>query len=697
MKVPFSWLREFVDVPGNAADVARTMSVRGFAVEGIDRVDNDLVLDFEVTANRPDCMCMLGIAREVATAYGLPLRETDGSAIVEPARRAPSSDRRAGSGEAGPADPAAGIEITIENPELCPRYAGATADVTVGPSPDWMQNRLRAAGLRPISNIVDITNYVLLERGQPMHAFDRARLQGGHIRVRTAHSGERLRTLDGQARDLSPDMLVIADAKDPVAVAGVMGGADSEVNGSTTTIVFESAYFDPLSVRRTSRALGLKTEASMRFERGTDPHLPVTALRRAIALLHSIDAGRAHGPIVDRHREPFGIEPQTLLLRRARIRGLLGTTIADGDVERILVELGFSLTRVEGGWRVSVPTRRVDVRREVDLLEELARHYGFDRIPATFPALTVAPAPMDPRITRARQLRSVLTGAGFSEAVTFGFIGERQAAAFAPDGEVVVIANPLSENFAVLRPSALPALVGAVAHNRRREQRDVRLFEIGARFSRSAGERRAIACAWTGSIGAEHWSGSERAVDFFDMKGVVERIGEALRGDIRTEPHREAWLVPGRTASVLFNGARVGVMGQLMPVVAEEQGLPHADVVYVAEIDLDAADQVAATTELQVEALPRYPSVSRDISILVDDALPAATVRTTIREAAPDTLARVREFDRYQGKGVPEGKVSLSLRLTFRSPERTLTDAEVQSAMDRVMASLRERHAAVQR
>jgi phenylalanyl-tRNA synthetase beta chain len=690
VKVPFSWLREFVDVPGNAVDVARTMSVRGFAVEGIERVDNDLVLDFEVTANRPDCMCMLGIAREVATEYGLPMRDAE----IPPA------------GKADP-EPAA-ISITIENPELCPRYAGAVAEVTVGPSPDWMQARLRAAGVRPISNIVDITNSVLLERGQPMHAFDRARLQDGQIRVRTARAGERIRTLDGQARELSPDMLVIADAKDPVAVAGVMGGADSEVNGSTTAIVFESAYFDPLSVRRTSRALGLKTEASMRFERGTDPHLPVTAMRRAIGLLHAINAGRAHGPIVDRYREPFGIEPHALLLRRARIEGLLGTTIADADVERILTELGFSLTRIEGGWRVSVPTRRVDVRREVDLLEELARHYGFDRIPSTFPAVTSAPAPMDPRITRARQLRSVLTGAGFSEAVTFGFIGERQAVTVAPESEVVAIANPLSENFAVLRPSALPALVGAVAHNRRREQRDVRLFEIGARFSRSAGERRAIACAWTGSIGAEHWSGGERTVDFFDMKGVVERIGEALRVDVRTESHREPWLVPGRAASILArlrasrsgeagDDVRIGVMGQLMPTIAEEQGLPHADVVYVAELDLDAAEQIAAKTELQVEALPRYPSVSRDISILVDDTLPAATVRATIREAAPDTLVRVREFDRYQGKGVPEGKVSLSLRLTFRSPERTLTDAEVQSAMDLVMTALRERHTAVQR
>ena len=689
MKVLLSWLREFVDVPGSAEDIAATMSVRGFAVEGIEHVGEDQVIDFEVTANRPDCMCVLGIAREVATAYGRPIRD---------------QQRGARQNESGPTE----ILITIENPDLCPRYAGAVADVTVGPSPDWMQARLRAAGLRPISNIVDITNYVLLERGQPMHAFDLRRLRGAQIRVRTARAGEKLRTLDGQLRELSPEMLVIADANDAVAVAGVMGGADSEVGDSTTAIVFESAYFDPLSVRRTSRKLGLKTEASMRFERGCDPHLPVTAMRRALELLTTTGAGRSRAAIVDRHRVPFGIEPVALVLRRSRIRALLGTPIADNDVERILPELGFSLTRLEEGWRVSVPTRRVDIMREVDLIEELARHNGFDRIPSTFPALVSAPAPMDPRITRARQLRSVMTGAGFSEAVTFGFIGERQAIAFAPEGDVVGITNPLSENFAVLRPSALPGLVGAVAHNRRREQKDVRLFEIGASFSRSAGERRAIACAWTGSIGAEHWSGGARDVDFFDMKGVIERIGEAFRVEVRTDTHHEPWLVPGRTASILTrlrasrsgeadHEVRIGVMGQLMPAIAEEQGMPQGDAVYVAEIDLDAAEAIAAKTEIQVEPLPRYPSVTRDISILVDDTLPAATVRATIREAAPDTLVRVREFDRYQGKGVPEGKVSLSLRLTFRSPERTLTDSEVQAAMDAVLAALREKHGAVPR
>ncbi len=672
MKILVSWLRDFVDVGASPHDIARTMSVRGFAVEGIEPMGaDDAVLDFEVTANRPDCMSIMGMAREVAAAYGLPIRK--------PAVRGASLSGSPGDN--------ADIDVVIENPELCPRYAGAVADVTVGPSPAWIQTRLQAAGVRPISNIVDITNYVLLEVGQPMHAFDLARLSGAQIRVRTAAAGESLKTLDGQTRALSPDMLVIADAKRPVAVAGVMGGADSEVTTNTPVIVFESAYFNPLSVRRTSKTLGLKTEASMRFERGADPGLPVIAMERACALLEMTGAGAARGTVVDCYPSP--IEPITLRLRRMKISGLLGTVIPDADVRRILDSLGFALHDAADGWGVTVPTRRVDVVREVDLIEEVARHYGFDRLPSTFPALTTAPPPIDPRIGRARHLRTIMTAAGFSEAMTFGFVAEPAAKPFAPEGDLVPIANPLSENFAVLRPSALPSLVDAVAHNRRREQRDVRLFEIGARFSRIRGERRSVACAWTGAAGGDHWGGGARDVDFFDMKGVVERIGQALRVDMHTEPHRESWLVTG--------GTPIGVVGQLAPAIAEAHGLPSNDEVYVAEIDLDSAEQAAPNEEARIEPLPRYPSVTRDISILVAETLAAATVRATVREAAPETLVRVREFDRYQGKGVPEGQVSLSLRLTFRSSDRTLTDAEVQSAMDIVVAALKKRHGAQQR
>ena len=699
MKILLSWLREFVDVPGTAEQIATTMSVRGFAVEGIEAhpefseavaadgivartpaASADAVIDFEVTANRPDCLSVAGMAREIATAYGLQVRRP----VVGGSSLALTSLKSVEQGD---------IDIAIENQELCPRYAGAVADVKVGPSPEWMQARLRAAGVRPISNIVDVTNYVLLELGQPMHAFDYAKLGGGAIRVRTARAGETLRTLDGQTRTLAPEMLVIADAERPVAIAGVMGGADSEVTEATQTIVLESAYFSPQSVRRTSKKLGLKTEASIRFERGTDPRLPVTAMELACALLELTRAGTARGTVVDRY--PERLEPTVLRLRRDRIAGLLGTPVPDTDIKRVLESLGFALRDAESGWDVTVPTRRVDVLREVDLIEEVARHYGFDRIPVTFPALTAPPPPMDPRIAQARALRTIMTGAGFSEAVTFGFVAEAMASPFAADGDLVPIANPLSESFAVLRPSVLPGLIAAVAHNRRREQRDVRLFEIGARFSRSRGERRSLAFAWTGAIGADHWSGGTRPVDYFDIQGIVERVCEALCVDVQMQAIAEPWLVPGRGASIASNGSRIGAMGLLASSIVEQHELTANDAVFAAEIDLDSLPPLR--DDLQVEALPRHPSMTRDISILVADTLAAGDVRHTVQQHAPDTLVRVSEFDRYQGKGIPEGRVSLSLRLTFRAPDRTLTDDEVQKAMDGVLAALKQQHGAVQR
>ena len=676
MRILVSWLRVFADVPGSPEALARAMSVRGFAVERIEPLaDGDAVLDFEITANRPDCMSVMGMAREVATAYGLPL-QTLGRPVAAP--------------QNGPT----GIDIVIENADLCPRYAGVVADVNVGPSPDWMQARLQAAGVRPVSNIVDVTNYVLLELGQPMHAFDLTRLAGAQIRVRTARPGETLRTLDGQARELSPDILVIADAERATAVAGVMGGADSQVTNGTTAIVIESAYFNPLSVRRASKALRLKTEASVRFERGADPDMPVAAMARAAALIEAIGAGRMRGAVLDRY--PKRLEPRLLRLRRARIAAVLGAAIPDADVRRILEGLGFTLRDAVDGWDVDVPTWRVDATREVDVIEEVARHYGFDRLPVTFPPLTTAPRPLDPRIQRTRQLRASLTAAGFSEAMTFGFMAEAAAAPFAAEGDIVPIANPLSENFAVLRPSALPGLVDAVAHNRRRERRDVRLFEIGARFSRASGERQALACAWTGLAASEHVSGSGRDVDFFDMKAVVERVCEVVGVAIETTPHQAGWLVPGRSAAASAKGTPIGILGQLTRDIAQAHGLP-ADPVYVADIDLDALEQVGAGRQVRIEPLPRYPSVTRDISVLLDDTLAAADVRRTVRDAAPPTLVRVVEFDRYQGKGIPDTKVSLSLRLAFRSSDRTLTDAEVQTAMDQVLAALEARHGAVQR
>jgi phenylalanyl-tRNA synthetase beta chain len=502
MKVPVSWLRDFVDVTASPEELGETLNLRGFELSSVERTStDDAVLDFEVTANRPDALSIIGFAREVGTAYSLPVKPL----VPKPLPSAPATD----------------VTVRLEAADLCPRYAAAVADVRIGPSPAWLAARLQACGVRPINNIVDVTNYVLIELGQPMHAFDLEKLGGREIRIRRATPGERITTLDGTDRALDPDMLVIADAERAQAVAGVMGGGLSEVNPSTKTIVLESAFFNPRSVRLTSKKLGLKTEASARFERGADANAAVKGLERAIALIEEIGAGKGRGGAIDEYPAP--VASRTLDLRRARIQRILGTEVADADVERILESLGFEIRRKDDGWDVTVPTFRVDVQREIDLIEEVARHYGYDRLPSTFPALTDPAPPSDPRIERDRLIRRVLLGAGCSEALTFSFIDASLAAHFADPGDIVPIGNPLSAQFAVLRPSLLPGLLTSVAHNRHRERADVQLFELGACMTRG-GESRHVAVALTGDTGGAHWSGGRRPFDFFDVKGIVEGL-----------------------------------------------------------------------------------------------------------------------------------------------------------------------------
>jgi phenylalanyl-tRNA synthetase beta chain len=702
MRLVLSWLRDFVDINVPAEDIAGTLGLRGFEVAAIEKLDgpdgNDAVIDFEITANRPDCLNVLGLAREVATAFQLPLRlpAYDGPIPLLPLPVG-ESDR---------------LSIIIEDEDLCPRYAGALAEVRPGPSPEWLVRRLEAAGVSAINNIVDITNYVNVELGQPMHAFDAARIVGPEIRVRRARPGETIRTLDEVDRRLEPDMLVIADRDRAQAIAGVMGGDDSKVRDSTRAAIFESAYFKPASVRRTSKRLGLKTEASTRFERGADIDAQVTAIERAAALMARVGAGRIVGPVVDRY--PHALDRRrTIRLRRSRLERLLGTEVPDQDVVRILTALGMVVHSVKdglmGAWQVVVPTFRVDILREVDLIEEVGRHFGFDRLPATFPAMRAPAPPPDPRVPRDQLVRRVLTGAGLSEAVTFGFIEARAAETFLPAGAAtpVAIANPLSAKFDTLRPSLIPGLVDAVANNRHHGRRDVRLFEIGSRFG-EWGERRGVALAWTGAATPEHWSGGLREVDFFDGKGVIEQLCAALGVTVRTESAREPFLVPGRTAAVLVDlgpskDARVGVIGELSPAVADRRGLPRQDRVIVGELDLDHLERACFAASDATRPLPRYPFVVRDVSIVVSDTLPAATIRGTIQAAVDDQrslaarLVGIGFFDRYQGKGVPEGRVSLSARLTFQSDDRTLTDAEVQQSLDAILVALVREHAAVQR
>lgn len=694
MKLLHSWLRELVDVPLPVAELASLLSMRGFEVAGIEPVPDkaDAVIDFEITANRPDCLSVIGLAREAATACRVPLRlpwDAQGRPIST-ARPLPAPTPLHVADDL--------LEVTIEDAALCPRYAAAVAEVTVGPSPAWLADRLAAAGVRPINNIVDVTNYVLIEMGHPMHAFDLDRLGGRQLRARRAKPGEQIRTLDGEARTLDGEMLVIADQSAPQAVAGVMGGAASEVWSGTRRVAFESAYFKPASVRRTSRRLGLQSEASSRFERGTDINAPLVALERACELIERIGAGRRVGRLIDVYPAPRG--PVEVAIRRASVPRLIGTAVEDEEILAIFAGLGFDATAApEGaGWRVRIPTHRVDISREADLIEEVARHHGYDKVPYHFPELRAAAPHPDPRLGRRTLLRHVLTAAGFSEAVTYSFIAAADAAPFLePGAETVPLAYPLSEKFAVLRPSLLPGLVDSVAHNRRHDSRDVRLFETGNCFTAVSGEHQRLAIAWTGAGVPEHWGGGDRPADFFDLKGVIERVGEALHIPLAFSGSTAPFLVRGRAASVASGGCLLGVIGQLLPAQSETRGLPAADEIYVAELDLEALDRLAPSEDAQVVPLPRFPSIVRDISIVVDEPVRAEQVRGTIAGVAPGSLVGVREFDRYKGKGIPEGRYSLSLRLTFRSPERTLTDADVQEAMGRIMDALAREHAAVQR
>jgi phenylalanyl-tRNA synthetase beta chain len=688
VRLPYNWLCELVKVPGDPDAVAAALALRGFEVASVHH-GRQPVIDFEITANRPDCLSVIGLAREASAAYGLPLQLPDRS--MPPA------------GQPQP------IDVAIEDAELCPRYCAQVFEVrSTAPSPAWMQERLDAAGVRSISAIVDVTNYVMLEMGQPTHAFDHAKLAGRALRIRRAKPGERVRTLDGVERTLEVDMLVIADAERAQAVAGVMGGATSEIGADTKLLVLESAYFKPASVRRTSKRLGLKTEASTRFERGADVDAAPAAIARAAALLQQIGAAQPLGPIIDKY--PSLQPPRTLTLRASRIERVLGIRVPDANVPTILEPLGFVVDaggarrEAGGAWDVSVPSFRVDVLREVDLIEEIARHDGYAGLPATFPELTAPQPPPDARTLRDRLLRQVLTASGLSEAMTFAFIDAPAAAPFADPATIVAVANPLSEKYAVLRPSLLPGLVDAAAHNRRREHHDVRLFETGTRFS-TAGETRAVAGVWCGAGGAPHWSGATRPADFADVKGVVEAIGIAFGLELEFEPAPVPYMVEGRAAAVNFRvpakatqiERRLGLLGQIAPPLLDARGFPSADALYAFELDVDAIASLQNADDLRAASLPRFPSVVRDLSVLVDSTLPAAAVRGTIRSSAPPTLVHAIEFDRYLGKGVPDGRVSLSLRLTFRSSERTLTDAEVDTAMTGIVDALAARHGATRR
>ena len=677
MKVPLGWLREFVEVTVETARLADDLTLAGLAVDGVEGKGEQTVLDLDITTNRVDCMNVYGVAREVSVLYRTPLR----ALAVDVAESGP------------PASTSWSIEV--EAPELCPRFSGRVLDVRVGPSPSWLRERLEQVGVRPINNVVDLTNYVMMEMGHPSHAFDLAKVPDARVVVRWSRPRERLVTLDGQERTLEGRVGVVGGTQGALALAGIMGGAKSEVSETTRTVALEAAYWDPPSIRRAAKALGMHTEASHRFERGADPEGPPVALARIAHLAAKIGAGTTRPGLVDRYVAPRA--RARVALRPGRITAVLGAPVAASESRRILTGLGFAVGDPSDAWVVDVPTWRGDVTREIDLVEEVGRHHGLDNIPSTIPPSTRVEG-LRPAQRRDRKLRDVLVAAGLSEVVTYSFVGEE--AALGPAPHFVHIANPLSAEQAVLRWSIVfPGLVSALRTNLRQGHKGARLFELGRVFGadRLGGvtdasfEETRLAILLAGPVPG-HWSRGARPVDFFDMKGVVEllarRLGVPAPVLRRAEGPIPGVFHPGQAALLepLRPGRPPEWIAVLHPDLVERWDLKQAPI--VAEIDPGRFD---AGPPVRMRPLPRFPGVDRDLSVVCPAEVASSEVLAEIARAAGPLLREVRVVDRYDRPPVPAGQVSLTVTLAFQDPARTLTGDEVQSAVEAAVAALRAR------
>jgi phenylalanyl-tRNA synthetase beta chain len=640
---------------------------------------DDARLLIDVTANRPDLLSHLGVARELAPGGAEAIRLEPFAADGEPRLELRTADREA---------EAQGVRVRIEDPVGCPRYTAAVIrGVRVEPSPEWLATRLRAIGLRPINNVVDATNYVLFELGQPLHAFDLDTLEGREIRVREAAAGETIRTLDGLDRPLDREMLVIADARRPVAIAGVMGGEETEVSAGTTSVLLECARFDERRVRKTARKLGLSTDASYRFERGVDPDGQPRALRRVVDLILAVAGGAADAVGLDVHALPA--ERCVLVVRPARVERVLGVPLTGARIAELLRPIGFAVEEEEGGaLRVEVPGYRPDVRREIDVIEEVARRHGYDAFPEELRAYRPGTVPEDDSVALHDRLHRLLEGRGFLEARTAGF-------APAADGRVPLL-NPLSAEESHLRDALVPGLLRRLEHNWAHGVRHVRLHEIGAVFLPASGgglpgEEVRLAAVFTGARRPPHWTGEPGEWDVWDLKALLgELVGvlglevgaAAADGalDALTEPAERLALRDG-DGRVVGGGGRVAARAVDAPA--------WAGPVWVLEVGLPAS--LPAKAAVRYLPIPEFPAVERDLALLVPAGVAAAAVEQAIRESAGELLERVWPFDLYVGEGIPEGARSLAWRLRFRRADRTLTDEEVDAAVAVVLATLRDR------
>ncbi|MFU2013882.1 phenylalanine--tRNA ligase subunit beta [Peribacillus butanolivorans] len=637
---------------------------------------SDEVLELGLTPNRSDALSMLGVAYEVGAILG---REVKWPVIENEEAAEKASDY---------------ISVKVEAKADNPLYiAKIIKDVKVGPSPLWMQTRLMSAGIRPHNNVVDITNYILLEYGQPLHAFDYDRFGSKEIVIRRAKDAEKIVTLDETERTLTPEHLVITNGNEPVAIAGVMGGANSEVKNDTTNIIIESAYFAGTVVRKASKDHGLRSEASARFEKGVDPARVREAGERAAQLI----AQYAGGTILQGTAEvdELTMEPAVISITLEKINTLLGTGMTVSEVESIFKRLQFGVELDNETFTITVPTRRGDITIEADLVEEAARLYGYDNIPATLPIGSATPGQLTDYQIKRRKARRTLEGAGLYQAVTYSLTSQEKAAQFALETrESIRLAMPMSEERSQLRLSIVPQLLEVVKYNNARQLDSLALYEIGSVFFKQDGqelpeEKEHIAGAITGLWESHLWQGEKKPVDFYVAKGVIEALFDTL-GLADQISYRQAEINdmhPGRTAEVLLNGEVIGFIGQVHPTVQKDLDIKET---YIFELSLKALAE-AEVAPIAYETIPRYPSTTRDIALVVDKATKAGDIQSIIIEAGGKLLKEVGIFDLYEGERMEQGKKSIAYSLKYFDPERTLTDEDITKAHDNVLAAVKEK------
>ncbi|MDQ7995132.1 MAG: phenylalanine--tRNA ligase subunit beta [Luteibacter sp.] len=629
----------------------------------------DASIELKITPNRPDVLGLNGLAHDVAALFGSRVKAIGvGDVAVTASATRP---------------------VRLEAGADAPRYLGRIIegiDASTA-SPLWMAERLRRAGIRPISAVVDVTQYVMLELGHPMHAFDNDKLTGSIV-VRHAGQGETLKLLDGSEAKLDPSFVVIADEAAPLAVAGVMGGFDSRVTDATRTIFLEAAHFAPSAIMGRARKLGLHTDASHRYERGVDPALPKRAMERATELLLQIAGGQA-GPVTVAERLEDLREHAPVVLRHARLRRILGIDVAAAEVTRIFTALGMGVEEIADGWKVTPPSSRFDIEREEDLIEEVARIHGYERIPTHIPAGQIALRSEPEARLSEMALRDQLAARGYFEAVTLSFLSADLLKTWGVDHAWVPLANPLSADLAVMRTSLLPGLVEALRHNRARQQERVRLFEVARSFHATGGapdEVGRVAVVASGNARAEQWGEASRTVDFFDLKGdldaLIAHTGEPARWSVDTDD-LPSWLHPGRGARVLRDGLPAGYLGALHPALAK--ALDLGPDVHVMEL---ALEPVLARRLPSAARVARFPAVRRDIAVELPEDVSWSAVEAAVRGALGDVLREIRLFDRYAGKGIDEGRKSLAMGLILQDASRTLTDEDADARVAEAVGAL---------